>query len=217
MTEAEWLACEGPLTLFMSEHVELSTRKQYLLAAAICWRIRGLLIDPNTLGAISILEAFADGAASAVDLGRATDSAVGNWDEFEFTNAFDEAQRAAVMAVVYALSRPDPVGGALGWGTQAVEHRGTQKTVFPAFANLIREVCGNLFRPVSVDPSWLTTDVLALARGIYDERAFDRMPILADALQDAGCASEDVLAHCRDPKQLHVRGCWVIDLLTGRG
>jgi len=57
---------------------------------------------------------------------------------------------------------------------------------------------------------------VALARGIYDDRAFDRMPILADALQDAGCVNEDVLNHCRDAQQTHIRGCWVVDLVLGK-
>jgi hypothetical protein len=71
-------------------------------------------------------------------------------------------------------------------------------------------------RKVKCNPKWLTSDVLALARGIYDDRAFDRMPILADALQDAGCDSDAILSHCRDPQQVHVRGCWVVDLLLGK-
>jgi hypothetical protein len=54
-----------------------------------------------------------------------------------------------------------------------------------------------------------------LAEGIYQERAFDRMPILADALQDAGCDNEDVLTHCRQPGE-HVRGCWVVDLVLNK-
>src|SRR5262249_43503842 len=65
-------------------------------------------------------------------------------------------------------------------------------------ADLLREIVGNPFCPVARDPTWLTSDVLALAGGIYAERAFDRTPILADALQDAGCANDDVLNHCRD-------------------
>ncbi len=84
-------------------------------------------------------------------------------------------------------------------------------------ADVLREVFGNPFRPAALAPAWLTSDVVALARGIYEERAFDRMPILADALQDAGCDNDDVLSHCRDPKQVHVRGCWVVDLILGKG
>jgi hypothetical protein len=81
---------------------------------------------------------------------------------------------------------------------------------------LIREIFGNPFRRVSADPSWLTSDVLLLARGVYEDRAFDRMPILADALQDAGCDNANVLDHCRELGE-HVCGCWVLDMLLGKG
>jgi len=84
-----------------------------------------------------------------------------------------------------------------------------------AQSQLLRDIFGNPFRPVTVDPEWLTSTVVALARGIYDERAFDRLPILADALQDAGCETADVLDHCRGPGP-HARGCWVVDLLLGK-
>ncbi len=70
---------------------------------------------------------------------------------------------------------------------------------------------GNPFRPVALDPRWLTSTVLDLARTIYDERVYERMPILADALMDAGCDSEEILSHCRSGGP-HVRGCWVVDL-----
>jgi hypothetical protein len=84
------------------------------------------------------------------------------------------------------------------------------------FAALLREIAGNPFRPVPFEPSWRTTDVMLLARGIYVDRAFDRMPILADALQDAGCDNDTVLTHCRDTALMHVRGCWVVDLVLGK-
>ena len=85
----------------------------------------------------------------------------------------------------------------------------------PRASHLARDIFGNPFRPAALDPSWLTSTVVTLARGIYEERAFDRMPILADALQDAGCDNEDVLNHCRGPGP-HVRGCWVVDLVLGK-
>jgi hypothetical protein len=69
--------------------------------------------------------------------------------------------------------------------------------------------------PITIDPRWQTSTVIDLARIIYDERAFDRMPILADALMDAGCDSEDILNHCRSDGP-HVRGCWVVDLILGK-
>jgi hypothetical protein len=74
---------------------------------------------------------------------------------------------------------------------------------------------GNRSRSVTLDPEWLTSTVTQLARGIYDERDFDRLPILADALQDAGCDNADVLNHCRQPGP-HARGCWVVDLVLGK-
>ncbi len=76
-------------------------------------------------------------------------------------------------------------------------------------------IFGNPFRPVTVDPCWLTSTAVALARIIYADRAFDRLPILADALEDAGCDNADLLAHCRGDG-LHVRGWWVVDLILGK-
>jgi hypothetical protein len=80
---------------------------------------------------------------------------------------------------------------------------------------LLRDIFGNPFRPVAVDPAWRTATVVSLAQAIYDERAFDRLPILADALEDGGCTNADVLDHCRQPGE-HVRGCWVVDLVLGK-
>jgi hypothetical protein len=82
-------------------------------------------------------------------------------------------------------------------------------------SDLFRDIFGNPYRLVSVASVWLTSDVRTLAEGIYEDRAFDRMPILADALMDAGCDNEDILDHCRSAGP-HVRGCWVIDLLLGK-
>jgi hypothetical protein len=85
-------------------------------------------------------------------------------------------------------------------------------------AAVVREVFGNPFRPVTIDPVWLSWNdgpVQKIAQAIYEERAFDRMPILADALEDAGCTEQAILAHCRGDGP-HVRGCWVVDLLLGK-
>jgi hypothetical protein len=83
-------------------------------------------------------------------------------------------------------------------------------------ADLVRDIFGNPFRPVTFSPEWRTDTAVALARQMYEAREFSAMPILADALQDAGCDNEDVLTHCRDVKQGHVRGCWVVDLVLGK-
>jgi hypothetical protein len=80
---------------------------------------------------------------------------------------------------------------------------------------LLRDVAGNPFRSNSVSPDWRTQTAVALAHQIYESRDFSAMPILADALQDAGCDSADILDHCRGPGP-HARGCWVVDLVLGK-
>jgi hypothetical protein len=82
-------------------------------------------------------------------------------------------------------------------------------------AALLRCIVGNPFRPGAADPAWLTPSVVALAKAIYDERAFDRLAELADALHDVGCDDAAFLAHCREPGE-HVRGCWVVDTIPGK-
>ncbi len=84
--------------------------------------------------------------------------------------------------------------------------------------DLVRELWGNPFRPPVVARSWLSWNdgvVVRLAEAIYEEHAFERMPLLADALLDAGCTDEALLAHCREPRP-HARGCWVLDALLGK-
>lgn len=103
-------------------------------------------------------------------------------------------------------------GADAGWEER---NRSAKEAIWQKGMCLLREIDGNPFRPVALDPAWLTSTVVTLAEGIYQARAFDRMPILADALEDAGCDHADILTHCRQPGE-HVRGCWVVDLLTGR-
>lgn len=85
-----------------------------------------------------------------------------------------------------------------------------------AQADLLRDVFGDPFRPVALDPAWRTSTVVALASRMYDSRDFSAMPILTDALQDAGCEQPDILEHCRGAGS-HVRGCRVVDLVLGKG
>ena len=82
-------------------------------------------------------------------------------------------------------------------------------------AALIWEIFGNPFRPVTFAPEWKTSTVTALAETIYADRTFGNLPVLADALEDAGCDHADILSHCRGPGS-HVRGCWVVDLVLGK-
>ena len=81
---------------------------------------------------------------------------------------------------------------------------------------LFRDIFGNPFRKVKVSKQWRTDTAIAIARQMYDSRDFSAMPILADALQDAGCDNDTILSHCRDSNQVHVRGCWVVDLVLDK-
>jgi hypothetical protein len=97
------------------------------------------------------------------------------------------------------------------WGTAPAEEAREQEIKYQA--PLVHDIFGNPFVPVAFSANWRTDTVLLLAKQMYEARDFSAMPILADALQDAGCDSEAVLTHCRDVKQVHVRGCWVLDLV----
>jgi hypothetical protein len=104
-------------------------------------------------------------------------------------------------------------------GTVQLVARTVDRRELPAekrfLAATLQCVFGNPFHPISFSPSWHTDTTVALARQMYESRDFGAMPILADALQDAGCDSEDILNHCRGEGP-HVRGCWVADLVLGK-
>jgi hypothetical protein len=87
---------------------------------------------------------------------------------------------------------------------------------FTADGDILREIFGNPFYSATVDPAWLTPTVVGLAQVIYDQRAFARMPELAEALEKEGCTNHDMLQHCRQRGE-HVHGCWVVDLILGKG
>jgi hypothetical protein len=81
--------------------------------------------------------------------------------------------------------------------------------------HLLHEIFGNPFHPVDFNPAWRTDNTVSIATKMYNERNFDAMPILADALEDARCDNLDILKHCRE-SGVHVRGCWVVDLVLGK-
>ena len=88
----------------------------------------------------------------------------------------------------------------------------------PIQAGILHELFGNPFHPVTLDPAWLAWHgglLEAMARQMYDSRDFTDMPVLADALEEAGCQDQDILDHCRSEGE-HVRGCWVVDLILGK-
>jgi hypothetical protein len=105
-------------------------------------------------------------------------------------------------------------------GTPSEESAADERT---AHCVLLRDIVGNPFRPVPINPAWQTPTVVALAQAAYDNRILPagtlepaRLAVLADALEEAGCDNADILTHLRQAGE-HVRGCWPIDLLLGRG
>jgi hypothetical protein len=116
--------------------------------------------------------------------------------------------------VVSCLSEEEAIAAAQAAGLSQFGS-GNFSVIHQALAELLRESFGNPYGSLYLDPSWLTPNVLHLAQAIYNERTFERLPELADALEKARCFDLDKLSHCRGPGP-HVRGCWLVDLILGK-
>jgi hypothetical protein len=95
---------------------------------------------------------------------------------------------------------------------------GARSVPAPIQGGILHELFGNPFRPIILDPSWLSWHgglLVSMARQMYDRRDFTDMPVMGDALEDAGCSNQDILSHCRSGGE-HYRGCWVLDLVLGK-
>jgi hypothetical protein len=210
MTEAEWLACDLPQELLNFIEGRTTGRKLRLFAVACCRRISDGLSRAG-LQAVEIAEQLADGGATAAQLAAVHQRLPSERATYP-ANGWDHVARAA--------SAPNVFFAANATGTEArfVAHPDRRSAEYAAHSHLICCIFGNPFRPPNLDPAWHYWNdgvIRKLAQAIYDDRAFDRLPILADALEDAGCDDADILAHCRQPGE-HVRGCWVVDLLLGK-
>jgi hypothetical protein len=218
MTETEWLACTDPRRMVAQMGDKASNRKLRLFACACCRRL-GTLLPDQSHPLVEIAEQYADGLASEEERQAAEQAAVASC-------ALHQDNRAAVvawdacMAIADAADAAEATEGVISWDIDPYGFYGAHYGEAAINASMLRDIFGNPFRPVAVDPRWLSwkdETVVKVAQAIYDERAFDRLPILADALEDAGCTDSDILTHCRQAKpDEHVRGCWVVDLLLGR-
>jgi hypothetical protein len=177
---------------------------------------------------VALTEAFVDGNATLREMEAAREN--GEWGVGEYSTyacALYAAQATirvdAVTAATDAASCSESGFMMLAQGawTDAIEIRrkaaiAARQSEHAVQAALIRDIFGNPFRPVRFEPAWRTSTAVALARQMYESREFSAMPILADALQDAGCDSDDIFTHCREVNATHVRGCWVVDLVLGK-
>jgi hypothetical protein len=205
MTEAEWQVSGDTWRMLHAVRRSPPTeRKRLLLTSSMCRLIWDYLPSGSKL-IVEECELLADGLVSvtAKELCHRANRCVPPIG----LDGKSSHEREAAVAVCYAV-----LEGELFVAANTVRQISAND---PRAAIRIRDIFGNPFRPVSINPDWLTSSVLALAEGIYADRAFDRMPVLADALQDAGCENADILNHCRGDGP-HVRGCWIVDLLTGR-
>jgi hypothetical protein len=214
MTEYEWLACTDPKLMlqFLRSRSMASDRKLRLFAVACCHHLWELLTEPCFRNAVEVAERFADNQARKKELNEAkkvSGAAFANSKDREGRNA--AAHRA--FGCAWSTTRTPVLSAAMypTWILTAEADRERQVA-------LLGDLFGNLFRPVTLDASWLMWNagtVPAIAERIYKEGDWAALPVLADALEDAGCTSADILKHCRGPGP-HVRGCWVVDLLLGK-
>jgi hypothetical protein len=185
----------------------LSPRQMRLAACAVA-RLMGVADQRRHREAIELAEAFADGRAAPHQLAAARFGA-----------------RSLHGQIFWLVCWPP---GSDDWPRflQAVEvallYSGTPRSSLDTpdlrqqAADLIRDIAGNLDQEISLQPLWGSTPaVRSLAQAIYDERDFAALPILADALEEAGCTDARLIEHARQIGT-HTRGCWLLDLLLGK-
>jgi hypothetical protein len=222
MTEQEWLSCTDPRPILEFLKGKASDRKLRLFAVACVRRVWAFLPPELTYEVVRLAEDFVDGKATAHDLGRFRKLArkpvlhPSNFVPLSIAlllgNDFSSQEAAGAAEAVIRF---------VGWecrGGRPVEyilHQEVVQAESKAQTMLLHDILGNPFHAITLDPGWQTTNVRHLAQAIYDMRDFDHLPGLADALEQSGCTSQDILDHCRGAEP-HVRGCWVLDLILGK-
>jgi hypothetical protein len=212
MTEEEWLTCSKPEPMLAVMRERVGNRKQRLCACA--WvRRTAIYCQQNPpraavhadwitkSGPPVLLEAgdrFADGEISANELRAARTVSGGPWNLFREATRVSGFSLDAVLRTVMAFRRE--FGGP------------TDRDL----CSVMRDICNLQSSFANADwLVWNATTIPKIAKAIYMERRFADMPILADALEEAGCDNADILNHCRSGGE-HVRGCWVLDLLLAK-
>jgi hypothetical protein len=214
VTEAEWLASNDPL--FMLDILEpwvadevVSDRQLRLFVCACARRLWHLLTDETRENSVQLAERFVDGKASEEEI-------LARCREIRLADAGQE--RPAEPAVASCCIRQGSgYGGPYYYCHEVLEalseDPGAEEDA--ARSALLRDIFGNPFHRVAFDAGWRTEHTVGIASRMYEERDFTAMPILADALEEAGCDNPDIFAHCREPG-VHVRGCWVVDLVLAK-
>ncbi len=229
MTEAKWLACVEPEPMLEFLLGRASDRKLRLFGVACCRRIWSLISNDGSRNSIETEERFQDGSASSAERSAARAVAQTACRIVSSCNSYREPRVFAIRAAYHVSSKgrvavrhiADNAARARAVSTGPTDpwkiyKRAALHDEMLEQCGLLRDIFENPFRTLSFSPDWCTSTAVALAAQMYESRDFGAMPILADALQDAGCDNADVLDHCRDANVPHVRGCWVVDLVLGR-
>jgi hypothetical protein len=221
MMEDDWLTCGSPQEMLEFLGDRVSERKLRLFACACCRRIWPAIREQFGRDLVGLGESYADGLCSADELERASTQ---GWPDDE-DRWHSQTHEAASVAVLMTLARPLRIEGGLPWESAAWAGEQPPADEEAAQCDLVACVFGNPFRPVVVDPAWPRWNsgaVLGLARASYDARLLssghldpDRLAVLADALEEAGCADAELMGHLREPGP-HVRGCFAVDLLLDK-
>jgi hypothetical protein len=218
MTEDQWLACDDPTPMLEYLRGKATERKLRLFAVATARSVWDMFEREDMRQAVEAGERHADGLMTEEDLRPHATAMYGYLtnptpETREWFPGIGRGSREKLGVLKLALCSVFTRKGLAILSTHA--YRDGLVLTNQYQPPLLRDLFGNPFHPVSAEPSWLTSTVLQLAASIYADRAFDRLPILADALQDVGCDRADMLDHCRGPGP-HVRGCWVVDLVLGK-
>jgi hypothetical protein len=210
MTEDEWLACTDPQPMLEFLRGKASDRKLRLFAVACCRRIWPLLAEEWSRQAVELAEKHADGLCSDEQLEEAGKRAC--WA------AAWAGQGSAAEAAAWAAAGK----GEAGWAEITAAHAGWAETAEesprPFHCELLRDLFGSPFRPPAIDSTclaWNGRTVPKFAQAIYENHTFNRLPELADALEEAGFANAEILSHLRGPGP-HAKGCWALDLILGK-
>jgi hypothetical protein len=197
-------------------------RKQLLLACAYARRFSGYWPDETCLQLVETAERFADGKAGSRDVRAVWKRCTAAWEgrDYHIRLAMYIPCELGFFAVTHQRGTPWRVfAEILLWvNCLSYEQPGLDPTFWferemQAILNLARELGSDLEGPF--DPAWRTDVAVNLAQQVYDAQTYELMPLLADALQDAGCEDAAVLGHGRGPGP-HARGCWVVDLVVGK-
>jgi hypothetical protein len=217
MTEQEWFAATSPDDLIKYLRLEWRVDRRVRLLGVACGRVlTPWLVAPQSHRALELVERIAEQPDAAHEQLEAANRA-GHRGRAWADRAADRCSApASAVSHLAGLGIDVPFFTVAYQLQQAAEELGQREYMDVVMVSAIRDIFGNPFRPVAFDPSWRTSAAVGLARSMYESRDFAAMPVLADALEEAGCDNPDVLAHCRDPDGAHVRGCWVVDLVLGK-